>query len=295
MMTHKEQDGEERLEALRREYQSIPVPKELDGRVRMAAAREKRRGRLLRGLFRGAGACAAAILTLVVLANSGPGLARAMENVPLLGAITRVVTFRTYEDRRGELVGANVAVPEVENGAALNDEIRRYTDAIIAEYEKDAAQAEDVDGAPYQLDLSYTVATDSETLFALRFNKTVVMASGAESVRIYNVDKRTGRILKLADLFAAESGYLDVLTAEIQRQMRAQMAADENVMYWLDSEVPAWDFTALDPDTAFYVNEDGELVIVFNEGDVAPMYLGVVEFVIPTACVADIARADYLP
>lgn len=234
------------------------------------------------------------MLTLVVLANSGPGLARAMENVPLLGAITRVVTFRTYEDRRGELVGANVSVPEVENGAALNDEIRRYTDAIIAEYEKDAAQAEGVDGAPYQLDLSYTVATDSETLFALRFNKTVVMASGAESVRIYNVDKRTGRILTLADLFAAESGYLDVLTAEIQRQMRAQMAADENVTYWLDSEVPAWDFTALDPDAAFYVNEDGELVIVFNEGDVAPMYLGVVEFVIPTECVADIARADYL-
>ena len=219
--------------------------------------------------------CAAALLTVTALANSGPGVAGAMEQIPLLGAITRVVTFRSYEDRRGELVGASVDVPEVENGGALNDEIKAYTDAIIAEYEKDAAVM-DTGEAAYQVDLSYTVATDSDSIFALRFNK------------------RTGRILKLGDLFRADSGYLDVLTAEIQRQMRAQMDADEGVIYWLDGEVEEWNFTALDPDAAFYVNADGELVIVFNEGDVAPMYMGVTEFAIPAEVTADIAVPGYL-
>ena len=34
-------------------------------------------------------------------------------------------------------------------------------------------------------------------------------------------------------------------------------------------------------DQSFYVNADGELVIAFDEGDVAPMYMGSQEFVIP--------------
>ena len=139
-MEHDEHwSGAERLEEMKRAYQSVPVPEELDFRVRSAMARAWRRARLRRGLRRATGMCAAALLTVTALANSGPGVAGAMEQIPLLGAITRVVTFRSYEDRRGELVGASVDVPEVENGGTLNDEIKAYTDAIIAEYEKDAA------------------------------------------------------------------------------------------------------------------------------------------------------------
>lgn len=73
--------------------------------------------------------------------------------------------------------------------------------------------------------------------------------------------------------------------------MRAQMAADENKMYWLENgEVPEWNFKSITDDTSFYVNENGNIVISFNEGDVAPMYMGVVTFEIPTTVVADIRK-----
>ncbi|MEA5042599.1 MAG: DUF3298 domain-containing protein [Oscillibacter ruminantium] len=310
------------LETLKREYESIPIPEGLEFRVRSSIAQAKnaentenaqntqstqareshpaKKHRYLRKVF---GTCAAAMLTVVVLANSGAGVAHAMEQVPLLGLITKVVTFRTYEDQRGDTVSATINVPEVENGGELNDAIQAYTDTIIAEYEKDAASSEEYANDPdaptaetnhYELNLDYTVATDNAALFALRFNKSVVMASGNESVKIYNVDKATGKILTLGDLFQSGSGYLDVLTKNIQAQMRMQMDADENVYYWLDDEVTDWNFTALDPDTAFYVNENGQLTIVFNEGDVAPMYMGVVEFTIPTNAISDIAVPGYL-
>lgn len=59
------------------------------------------------------------------------------------------------------------------------------------------------------------------------------------------------------------------------------MKADENVSYWLDDkDLPDINFTEITEDTAFYINEDGKLVICFNEGDVAPMYMGAVQFVI---------------
>ena len=52
-------------------------------------------------------------------------------------------------------------------------------------------------------------------------------------------------------------------------------------------------FSAVTDDTAFYVNGDQKLVIVFNEGDVAPMYMGAVEFVIPPEVTEPLAREGF--
>ena len=76
--------------------------------------------------------------------------------------------------------------------------------------------------------------------------------------------------------------------------MKAQMAADEMVSYFLDSDVPEWDFQAISADTTFYVNENGKLVIVFNEYEVAPGYMGSVEFEIPTEVVQDFVQEGFL-
>lgn len=301
--------SEEKLDQLKREYDAIPIPEGLEFRVKSSIVQAKnaqkeekpimKQHHYLKTIF---GTCAAAMLTVVVLANSTAGIAHAMEQVPVLGAITRVVTFRTFEEDNGN-TAAKIDVPQVEGGGELNDAIKSYTDAIIAEYKRDAAVTEEYAADPdapdaltnhYAVDLSYTVVTDTEKLFALRFDKSIVMASGTESVMIYNLDKATGKILTLADLFQPDSGYLDVLTKNIQEQMQARMDADESVHYWLNDEVADWNFTALNPDVAFYVNEDGLLTIVFNEGDVAPMYMGVTEFTIPADVTAGIANHDYL-
>lgn len=281
-------------DSLKQKYDSIPVPGELEERVRSSmrrARRDQTRAGFLRALRMTGATAAAALLVIVVLANSSQSLAHAMAQVPVLGAITRVCTFRTYEDERGN-ASARVEVPEVEGGDELNAAIQEYTDRIIEQYEADVAE---MGGEGYySLDLTNDVVTDNDVLFALRFRLTEVMASGVESVRIYNVDKATGRILSLADLFQPDSGYLDALTQNIRQQMLDQMKADENVIYWLDGDVEAWNFPALSPDATFYVDADGQLVIVFDEGEVAPMSMGVVEFTIPREVTAEIANPHLL-
>ncbi len=282
-------------------YDAIPVPEELEGRVRSsldAAKRANRAKTRARRLWTRTGAgAAAAMAAVVLLANSSPAVAQAMERVPVLGAITRVVTFRTFEEE-GERTQAHVEIPQVEGGGeALNSAIADYTSAIIEQYKADAARVENSDveaeSNRYSLDLSYQVVTDSDAVFALRFDQALVMASGMESVKIYSVDKTTGELLTLADLFQPGSGYLDVLTENIQEQMRTQMAQDERLSYWVDSDIEGLNFTRLDPDTAFYLNENGDLVLVFNEGDVAPMYMGVVEFTIPYDVISGLANPAY--
>lgn len=44
----------------------------------------------------------------------------------------------------------------------------------------------------------------------------------------------------------------------------------------------------------FYINDSGKLVLVFDEYEVAPGYMGVVSFEIPTEVVADIVKEGYL-
>lgn len=295
---------DDRLEEMEEEYRSIPIPEDLEFKVRASIQRAKEErtpGRgpgwtVYRFCKRTGLTAAAAMLALVVLTNASPTVAYAMEQVPVLGAITRVFTFRTY-DYQGDKTSAHVEEPRVEGNEELNQAIQQYIDTIIGQYERDVGLYQ---GEPsgetdhYLLDLTYTVATDNDALFALRFDQTQIMASGVESAKIYNVDKATGALIALEDLFQPDSGCLEVLTQAVREQMAQRMEADPAVYYWLNDEVTAWNFTQLSPDADFYVDEAGDLVLVFDEGEVAPMYMGLVEFTIPARDLADIARPGYL-
>ena len=72
--------------------------------------------------------------------------------------------------------------------------------------------------------------------------------------------------------------------------MQEQMAADENVQYWLHDEMEELNFKTITDETSFYVNENGNIVIAFNEGDVAPMYMGSVEFEISSEVLSNIRK-----
>ena len=114
--------------------------------------------------------------------------------------------------------------------------------------------------------------------------------SGAEWDYYYTIDLDTGKRISLSDLFLTGSDYINVISDNIKEQMKFQMAEDENICYWLDSDMPEWDFKSITDDTSFYLNENNEVVICFNEGDVAPMSMGCVTFVIPNDVLADIRR-----
>ena len=68
------------------------------------------------------------------------------------------------------------------------------------------------------------------------------------------------------------------------------MDADENVHYWLHDEIEELNFKTIYEDTSFYVNERGNIVIAFDEGDVAPMYMGALEFEIPSEVLKSIRK-----
>ena len=63
--------------------------------------------------------------------------------------------------------------------------------------------------------------------------------------------------------------------------MREAMAADESRTYWVDStETPYWNWQGIEEDQNFYLDENGNLVVVFDEYEVAPGYMGAQEFTV---------------
>lgn len=276
----------------------------LRGRIDKAKG-EKRRKRALSRIRNLSTMAAALVAAFVILPNTTMGVANAMENIPILGKLVSVVTFRDYhyEDENNaidvevpELVvepymltasGEDTGMPEGAAGAAqedvtknlkkttgeINAEIQTITDQLIAEFEENMEQ-----GHQDMMVKSQTLST-TEDYFALKLICFQAMGSGAEWDYFYTIDLTTGERLTLADLFPGNDDYLSQISEDIKKQMRAQMDADSNVIYWLDDpEAGEWNFRSITEETSFYLDQDGRLVICFNEGDVAPMYMGCVEF-----------------
>ena len=76
----------------------------------------------------------------------------------------------------------------------INKSIQEYTNEIIAQYEADVA-AEEGEGH-MDVELDYSVITDNERLFSIRFDQFLVMASGTQMVKIYHIDKQTGEMME---------------------------------------------------------------------------------------------------
>lgn len=303
---------DERLEKMKQEYEEIRIPAELRRRVEAGIQKGKEDGeeiirmnkksKLIKFVRNTAGAVVAAMLAITIMANSGASIANAMMKIPVLGTIAEIVTFREYKDSTNDMT-ADVKIPEVsvknEDGSvnqettdAVNRSIQEYTDEIIAQYKADVEAS---GGEGKQLvDLEYEVITDSDRLFSIRFDKLQIMASGAESVKIYHIDKQTGQMINLKGLFKEDVNFIDPISDNIKKQMKEQMAADESKMYFIDSDMPESDFQSITEDTTFYVNDSGKLVIVFDEYEVAPGSMGVVEFEIPTDVIQDIVQDGFV-
>ena len=290
------QNREKELNEIKSEYMTHNMPekgvekmKESIEKAKFENRRENKQSILRRSLA----AVAAVLVIITILPNTSANVAYAMSRIPIISKWVEVVTFRDYQysDDRNT---ADITVPEIvpqtldETAAVtadeINAEIKEITEKLIQEFEEKLKYEE---GYQEMMVTSEVIAT-TDNYFTLKLICYQGAGSGAEWDYFYTIDLENGNRLQLSDLFAEGSDYIGVISENIKEQMKEQMEADENVIYWLESDIPEWNFEKITDETNFYLNQDGNIVIAFNEGDVAPMYMGCVEFVIPKEIVAGI-------
>ena len=182
----------------RAKKEPFPLPEDYAGRVfRTCAALEETDMSMnnkskQRRAARYGGWIAAALALFVAIPNVSPTAAAAMADIPVLGTIVELVTFRTYTYDDGHNF-ADVQTPELGGSAAaeeVSDQVQEYTDQLIAQFEADCAST----GEGYQgLDVTSSVVTDTDSWFTLRIDAVKTQASGAQFSRFYHIDKATGQ------------------------------------------------------------------------------------------------------
>lgn len=258
--------------------EAFPLPADFAGRVfaTCASLEEKAVPIRSRAVRRWAVAAAVALAVFVAVPNLSADAAAAMERLPVLGPIVRVITFRnySYDDDHAH---ADVSVPRMDAGgsaaASVNADVQAYTDRLIEQFKSDCETL----GEGYEgLDVSYRVLTDTDGWFTLRVDALEVQASGYEFSRLYNIDKSTDQVVALSGLFRAGSDWQTALSDEVLRQMNAQMEADPSggTVYFTE------EFTGVAEDQNYYFDSDGNLVLAFDEYAVAPGSMGPVEFTV---------------
>ena len=319
---------QEQLKQLKEEYENMTIPEA--GRERLQAGidrarMEKKRAEHARRRSAWTAVAAAAVV-MIALPNTNVQIAHAMENIPLLGGFFRLVTVRqyNYSDENhdaevelaqityGEDAGEGASVGEVAaapkgtavgsvEGAGQEDAVANLSEDGMKEINQDMEatveelirQFEDTlsEEGYHGLHVTQEVVTDNAQYYTVKLSVLETEASGYEHNQFYTIAKQTGNVVTLEDLFAEGSDYISAISENIKTQMKEQMAADEGVIYFLDNDdMPEFNFQGITEQTNFYFNESGELVIAFDEYEVAPGSMGAPEFVIPQEVTAAILK-----
>lgn len=141
------------------------------------------------------------------------------------------------------------------------------------------------------LDTTYQVLRNDDMLLSVRFETTINAGGSGQYSRSFTLDKQTGKLLELGDLFQPDSDYIALISEEILRQMTQQVEAGEADYFipggiWSDEEC----FREIAADQNFYINDQNQLVVVFDEYEVAPGSMGMPEFILTADLLKEILQ-----
>lgn len=280
---------DQKLKDLQKEYDNVPIPKELDFVVenvlKQGTKKKKRSPQWLLGT-------AAAAMLFTASLNISPAMARTLAEIPVVGSVVKVLTWTEYEVTE-ETYDANIKVPAIENlenkelANTLNEQYRAEGKALYEDFIADVGDLKANGGGHLGIDSGYDIKTDNDQILSIGRYVVNTVASSSTVMQYDTIDKKNEILLNLPMLFK-DDAYINLISENIKEQMRAEMlASNQEKTYWVkgagiaDEELFD-DFTAINAEQAFYITDSGKLMISFDKYEVAPGYMGIVEFEIPT-------------
>lgn len=235
---------------------------------------------------------AACFIFSVILPNVSEKSAYALQSIPGLGRYFQLITLRKYSFHDGSH-SAEVQTPYLAVGAEeaksdsawkeaksdsaekINADIAKITDELIQEFKEELTKSE------YKnLDVHSEVILNSEEYYVLSLS---VLQEEGDSHTInhyYTVDKHSGELLTLSELFPYTANYKEILTEEVKKQIKEHNRISEDKYFVQDGEDEEG-FREVTDEQSFYINADKHLVLVFPEGEIAPMSMGEIQFIMP--------------
>ena len=229
------------------------------------------------------------MILFVTALNTNTAFAREISEIPVLGAVARIFTFRSYVEESDELK-VSVEIPSLEmiseetNGLAdsVNLEIHtlceQYADEAVKraeEYKKAFMETggtqEEWEAHNIEIRVFYEIKSQTEDFLSFAVSGTENWTSAYNETRYYNIDLKSEKLVTLEDILGGD--YITIVNTDIQRQMQSREESGE--VFFSPEE---GGFTGISDDVKFYINESGNPVVVFGKYEIAPGSAGEVEF-----------------
>lgn len=228
-------------------------------------------------------------ISFVTLLNVSQVFALAMYEIPVVGDVSRIFTFREYHFET-PIKYVDVKVPHIDNTgkteleARINLEISKLISEKVEEGEVRAKEYYDAfietggnpeDFKPIGIIIDYEIKSINENIVSFVITKNETFASAYFEQYFYNMDMQTGRLFTLKDWFGSD--YKNIVASSIE----------ETISSWSDYQREALfeDVSISDLITEnrnFYVNDKNQIVVVFEKYEVAVGSAGILEFPITT-------------
>lgn len=286
-----------KLNDSKKQYNDIEIPAELKQVVSTSIQTVKMEQSKKKPSFKKFGVGVAAAATIFVASvNMNPALAQSLSKVPILGSIVQVISIQeiTIEE---DTYNADLKVPnvtglnnkELEN--SLNEKYIAENKALYEGFQKEMEALKEVGGGHLGVVSTYEVVTDTDEILSISRYEANAVGSSSTTMRIDTIDKKNEVLITLPSLFK-DDGYAATISKYIKGEMSKEMAADETITYWIASEEEIG-FESIRSDQTFSITADHKLTISFDKYEIAPGYMGVITFEIPTEVIKNELISDY--
>lgn len=209
------------------------------------------------------------------------------QETPVSSSNTLAIPPVTPEDNKTEIILPPDTSPKFEDGIEdMNKKLSEYVEILREKYDWYLSHKY---MGHVALEVTYDILRNDDEILSIRFDGTLNVGGSQNFSRCFSLDKRTGNVVELADLFQTDADYIMPVSNYILNEMTRRVENNEGIYFVPDGMWPDEDcFKSISEEQNFYINEQGQLVIVFDEYQVAPGNMGMVEFVIPTDVIASI-------
>ena len=285
------------LKEMKERYENVAIPEELAVRVQQEIAKprnkqmEKESHRYwFQKAVRILGTAAAAVGIAFTLAlNTMPAFAMEAAQLPVIGGLARVLTFRSYETEKDN-IAVSVEIPSIDiveqdtgiKVDKINQEIldrcNQYAEEALARAEEYRTAFLETGGTLEEwaahniiIKVDYEIKQQDDAYLSFVVRGYENWSNAYNESQYYNLYLRTGKEVTLKDLLG------DDYEALVNESIRQQIAEREQTGESFFAE-DAGGFTGISDNTKFYINTNHNPVIVFAKYEIANGAAGEIEF-----------------
>lgn len=288
-----------KLDTMKERYDQITIPEELNFRIQQEIQKSRKQqeekngvGRIRRfkRIIRSMEAAAAAVCIFLTAAlNTSPVFAKEAGELPVIGGLARILTFRSYETEKDD-IAVSVEIPTIEmitedtgiTVDGINQEILvrcdQYADEALLRAEEYRTAYLETGGTPEEwaehnikITVGYEIKQQNNDYLSFVVRGTENWTNADSESKYYNLDLRTGKMVTLKDMLGGE--YDELANESIREQIAERQKAGE--VFFTAEE---GGFAGISEDAKFYINENNRPVIVFGKYEIAPGSSGEIEF-----------------